>query len=744
MNGATEIDGLGAAQVDIQTLDEHVPLGKQISGLQHLSGRIRESAIPTSCRLAVSTNAPSWEQLRAVTPREVFDWRGVGSRRATQILMFAAAPHGDEELAAADDVRLGDTYPSLQELSGLIDPPLLPSLCRRAVQKYAPTWEELCDSTPASISNWQGVGTQKVSVLLDFVSDMSSASSDVSTDEDSSEFARAASVVAAWALANGVRTGMGAASELARRPDAPLEVASAVDFLDYVDLAVLTSSELRSRFDPIEAARLLVGQFTGREEDILERLLAKGVRRVPTLAELGERHAVTGEAIRRMESRIKERLDSALRTPAFESVTAHARTLREELGTAFPARVAPPEFQPVAEGDLVDELFAYLSGPFVLVDQWFIDESLPGDLDGIVLAAFEQTADGYAAPLDALLDELESMGLSRTSAESLTMEAPKFRVLGSHVVRWRFLEDKIGGVLAATGRPHSVTELVDAIGADSERSVRNHLHESSYTKRLGKDRWGLANSDGEEYRSIVEHMLDELSGGSQEIGRLAHSLHEAYGVSMNSINMYATMHPAFIADGGVVRVRPEDDPYVPDVSLELTGGCYVIDGVWAWSTVVDSDLLRGSGRAIPEAFAVHLGVSPGREGSMMTGDRPTRFGWSMRPYIGSLKWVADEHRLVEGDRLLVRRATPSTLDVRVVRSAALVGRGPEAQLRQLAGQSETNSSLEQWLGAALGLGGASMPSRQQVVGRLEARGEQELLDLIAQIDAEERARFWST
>ena len=141
------------------------------------------------------------------------------------------------------------------------------------------------------------------------------------------------------------------------------------------------------------------------------------------------------------------------------------------------------------------------------------------------------------------------------------------------------------------------------------------------------------------------------------------------------------------ADGSVLQPL---DGAVVDVHLRhLDRGVEVV--------TVDRDFLRGSGRNISEAFAVHLGVAPGTSGELGSDGRPVRLGWGMAPWIGSLRWVANEHGLVEDDIVFVRRCSPSKLDFTFVRNADLNGASPEAELRARVGAAGSSQPVARCL-----------------------------------------------
>ena len=179
------------------------------------------------------------------------------------------------------------------------------------------------------------------------------------------------------------------------------------------------------------------------------------------------------------------------------------------------------------------------------------------------------------------------------------------------------------------------------------------------------------------------NISEELEGTSLPIAELAAKLGEKFEISSTSVTMYAMMHPMIVNVDGLVRLRREDEPYIPTASLEMTADCYQIDGSWSVAYTVDKDLMRGSGRVMPEAFAIHIGLQPGGQGSLQSNDRAVNVGWGMNPFFGSLRWVVEREGLGLGDRLFVIRSKPSELEFRFVRAHEIdAASTPIEKLRQ--------------------------------------------------------------
>ena len=132
-----------------------------------------------------------------------------------------------------------------------------------------------------------------------------------------------------------------------------------------------------------------------------------------------------------------------------------------------------------------------------------------------------------------------------------------------------------------------------------------------------------------------------------------------------------------------------------------------------------------------ETFAIHLGLQPGGRGALLADDRSVKVAWGMNPFFGSLRWVVEREDLVAGDRLFVIRSKPSELVFRFVRAKTINAlQNSVDRLKYAVGAADSKLAMERWLGDALGLGGASMPTTKQLRARLLARNESNLVALL--------------
>lgn len=160
--------------------------------------------------------------------------------------------------------------------------------------------------------------------------------------------------------------------------------------------------------------------------------------------------------------------------------------------------------------------------------------------------------------------------------------------------------------------------------------------------RVTKSKIGLRRWGGAHYRGVAELMLERLGSGPMDLDELADELAERYEISPASVRMYAAA-PAFKVTGEVIALRSQRDPYVPRDKPWKVRGLYRQPGVpmTVWCIAVDNDMLRGSGRSIPQEIASDLGLGSGDRTELTTAAGMIPVAWSETshsgPQIGSIR-----------------------------------------------------------------------------------------------------------
>jgi hypothetical protein len=445
---------------------------------------------------------------------------------------------------------------------------------------------------------------------------------------------------------------------------------------------------------------------------------------------LADRYGLTRERVRQIESAAVEALDREVSNRGYLGLRHAIRSIKR-LGIAFPMSELPLiEHDPEAR-----RLLLWAAGPFGLDDGWAVLVEY-ASLSNLALAAFERVAVDGIAPRFDFLESLFDLGVNREH-HGYVASTIRVQEIGDSLIRPAgTLAERAVQRLTVLGRPMSIDELLE--GEDSSQNARsfaNAVQASAEIVRTGKDRYELAAWGGSAYIGIVPAMVDRLRIRDPEpisITDLAQELADRYGVAENSIHMYATMHPKFLAENGEVRLRPSDVPYEPEVDLVNTSACYLIEGHWSLRMLVDKDLGRGSGRGLPEAFAVHLGLQPSDSRGQLHGPAgEISVGWGMAPWVGSLRREAKQLGLVEGDYLFMRRVSATSVEFQGCQI------GPDAdtvtRLRALIGVVASDGDWRYDLAEALGVGAATEPDARFLLRRLRQRGDDELAGLVEEL-----------
>lgn len=651
--------------------------------------------------------------------------------------------------------RLVEVVPSSTRWLGTkIDLALVPGVVQHRLREHTDlTWDAVLELRPTDVLTWRNTGVGKAKALVAHVIERAiderlgaAARHEAPTGPDPVELARrrdeaieALALLGAWAASKRADTTLADAMAAALEdgagiPPVVLEVLSATP----ADL--FSESTHRLHFDPDAAADHLLDGFDDRQLAVLRRALALRPGDVMTLEQLGQEHGVTRERIRQVEVATMRKLEERVRLPSVRAFVERACELGEQVGRVVPVAALPPELHPDSDS-LRDELYAWQAGPYRLEAGWLVHADVPRPLERWVASLIEPVVRDEIVDLDAVTDLLLAEGVRAEHHGALLAMSDGIRTFDDAITRWQgSVADKAAIVLRLAGTPMSPETLVDAIGeGHTVGSLLNAMKLSDEIVRTGKASYGLAAWGAETYDGLVPAMVKAIedAGGVADLARLRADLAERFDVSPNSPFLLAHTSPRFIVDEGRVRLRGPDEPYVPTGSLELTARCYVIDGAWAWMTSVNHDVLRGSGFNIPESFAVHLGLQPGDKGSMATADRPIGVAWgNQSPYIGSLRRVVEQLDGSEGDLLFVRRATPTLLDFRLVRSADVTASDPVSELLLRVGATRVAGAdvpaVSVALGAALGLGGAVTPQLGALRARLSERREHHLVELLDQ------------
>jgi hypothetical protein len=412
----------------------------------------------------------------------------------------------------------------------------------------------------------------------------------------------------------------------------------------------------------------LIEDAETRTDILLRRRVNRGRR--PTLESVGDEIGVTRERVRQLEVNAAREIAERLGSPCFAPLRWRASDLADVLGPAVPAdsELLEAALAWATRGFddpssfLNEDLMLWIAGPYEPDSGWLVRKGV--SLSELVAAFDTRLGEGPILAEQEARSALDALGLDQTLLEPLMALTKSWREIDQGTwVRWTgAVGDKAEVVLRLIGQPCAADEINAFIGeGHAVSSLRNAMAADDRFVRVDKagkfalSAWGL-----EEYSGIANEMLERIQRAQGPVGLddLIHEFVSTFGVSENSVRMYAAA-PAFVLDNGRVRLRSESEPYEVDRRIERVPGLYVRPtGEVVLHDIVDRDVLRGSGRAFPEAAAAALGVMPGNRAAFLSDDgEELVISWprtaTTGPSIGSTRRIAESLSLKVGDRFRI-------------------------------------------------------------------------------------------
>ncbi len=501
-------------------------------------------------------------------------------------------------------------------------------------------------------------------------------------------------------------------------------------------------------------AELIARALAPVEERLLkilaERVLVTG--RAATLETIGDRIGVTRERVRQLEKKALRHLER-FRQAEFRPVIRRSKALAERLGVGVPA-----SDQSIVEalewssrdlrnnGDLdtsfAKALLLWLAGPYKEREGWLLAQRhLP------------------RLTLDALLDCQDERGLISDSAVAETLTRFGFRekyhedwvgrLRNFHRVEDGFIFfkgsilEKARALMRYYERPLTVEEMLERIGSDSVRSVRQRLIDDPGFWRINKQsQFVIAGTTGyDEYTGITDEIVQELEacGGQAPFDHLVEKLSRVYGVKESSVIAYLST-PMFTKDGNdIVRVRDAGEGIDVTTDISKTAACYqTSDGIWYWRILVDDNVARGSGRLVPNAFAQLLGCDLGQKIEVESECGPITVSWPLASTtgasIGSLRQAIAHCGAELGDYIFVRATKPAITFIRLDENILKNTTNPVIRLSLILGcerPADDDDAIRK-ISEVLGIAKLSVDQSRMAARRLlQARGETDLAELIS-------------
>lgn len=265
--------------------------------------------------------------------------------------------------------------------------------------------------------------------------------------------------------------------------------------------------------------------------------------------------------------------------------------------------------------------------------------------------------DGLQVNEEQLVTQLLEANVAEHWLDYVISTIPGLARVNDRLVLWpRNIADKGAAVLSAYGHPMSPDELADLVpGNYSRQGFRDRLYSHPKVMRTGLREaalrvWGL-----DEYSGSINEMVKILqTEGTVPLAELRQRLSEQFGISPNSVSMYSAA-PLFVVEDGMIRLRG-NEPFIPPNEPSTVWGLFRSSrGQVIWHVEVDHDILRGSGRKIPNELALAVGVGVGSSVAFATSTDVVFLRWAttshVGPSVGSLRAIAQDVTATEGQVL---------------------------------------------------------------------------------------------
>ena len=457
-----------------------------------------------------------------------------------------------------------------------------------------------------------------------------------------------------------------------------------------------------------------------------------------TLDALSESLGLTRERVRQIQVKAESCARDVLERNQFAPLRWRAVLLGRQLGIGFPDGAAWARARlnqaTVSVGDEWRERFSdllmWIAGPFRADHGWVVRGELPNR--SAVTSAIDDTGRVDLEKVEAVL---RNVGLDPESLGDWCDLNLPVHTIGDDVFLWEgSVADKAQIVLGAWGRPASTEEIVQAIGEDHAiRATRGRLLADERFKRVDRVRIGLRDWSHDEYTGIVDELAQELAsrGGVSDIRDLVIAVANKYDLRVSSVDAYTSV-PRFVRSGSRIRLRRSDEPYAPLRNLTDEPRCYIVrEDECTYRMPIDQEVMRGSGRPIPEGLGSWLGVFPRMRREFLFGQETVSISWPdsalLGPSIGSIRSTVLSLGGRVGDQcLLLFNRERGTGAASIVRETDLTGSQRERVLI-LTGMHSEGELIESMAGAI----GAPV---SEVKERLRKRGELDLLELVSRED----------
>jgi len=507
----------------------------------------------------------------------------------------------------------------------------------------------------------------------------------------------------------------------------------------------------------VVADRMLSG-LTAQERDIVRERCSIGGKPQLTLEEIGQVYGLTKERIRQIVAKVPMQLSK------FPIVTNAVAALTTALGQAASfMKLSAAGFDPSDPlvGILLEmvrvrrnskrswSVYDCCGVQFLTMDRDFDPTMLPmiafseSDNEGIEVV---RDLDAFYMTLASRCRDIVSQSEVPTFMAALLEHCTTLHFVDGVLVRWDgSYVDKAVRVLRVSGHPMPAATLDQIVAPGRERPVTARIQSRDIAGRIiraaeggyGLPEWTWMKPYVELEPAMRKAITD--SGGKISLRRLRRVVEEEAGFPPASVTIYAQMHPVFVFEDDVVRLREDNEP-ASTRPIETSPHCYRIlegDGAGEWSfvTALSFSALRAASLIIPGAFGARLGLHPGdRDVTVSTANTKLQASWAMAPYIQSrqLKKLLQAREALDGQ--ILRIIGIGQFKVAIAIDDPVPPESPAVlKIAKLIGLTRFTDIEEvvQGLAQAIGLDGS--PSGSDILRRLEERGEPAMRDLLLEV-----------
>ena len=480
------------------------------------------------------------------------------------------------------------------------------------------------------------------------------------------------------------------------------------------------------------AADRLISELNDRDVTILSQ---RSWAQTPTPhAELASHLGVQPISIRRYQRRAQARLEELLTQPAHHTLVGQAAALRATLGPYTPHAAVTAELHrlDIPANDIAADLLLHLAGPYRRHHDWYNNTTVDGSAaaSAAITTAF---ATDPAPPRETLLAALTGIGMPPQTADAYLETHLTLRDFGDRCVPWNTdtTANMIEAALQAHKTPATPAEVTDLIDIPEVRltTVAAVLSDDHRFSRASRTTWALRTWELPEYVN-VDHAITtclDAAGGAATQADLITAIRSTFpDVAATSIQTHLSTLNFIRRRDGLIRRRKPRDPWPEFPHLRTARGAFHDPHHQARLLLpVTADLLRGSGRPLPPAFAAAIGIRPGQRKHFTSAHGQTAVTWRLASTNGATL----------GSIRALLRATGATPDDRVVLAFGLTE--PTINAARLPPSTPAHLLWQHVLGRPIddlpaALATALDCPTHQTEATLRARGDHALADLLHQ------------